>query len=553
MKRRSTTKKLMGIFLSLMLMISITAGGAAQGEGAAEVRFAGQLTGTLINREETGKLVYWVTMIPGAGEANEARIWAYDYVCALLLMDSNIQICMLTETGFELKVDADFIWPEELDPVDAGKLGLRVAEDENGVYLDGDVAFAAGLLAGAWRAETILADLGIPLSGPEDEGTAEEAAEAAKPAEPEKDEPKDTPAPKPEEPEVTEAPKSLEPEKEEPEETAVPKGEETGKEEPEVQPAETVEEPGEEPEKRDEGGEGDEAGERTEVSNEQEAETGSGEPETGSAGEAAQETYTAVIKLSDPSRMIYTGDLFGIEVSGLTGAVSVRLPKGILFDEDLNINNPAARSKANLAYNESNGTVTVTPSSPEGKYFILLSSEDASRYELQLTDASGGGKVGEKLTVNIRGRDAEEEAEATGEAASEGDASHPTAGEPEDEDGQAAFEEAREDGVPDADGAQDGEEEPAEEASEAEETETIAPVITLSASCEGGVLKTGALVTLTADISGIPEGVAYSLQWENNQQGEFMDVPGETDISVTFVADEQTIYCRWRVRIVPFN
>jgi|GEM_PF-1750018 len=71
----------------------------------------------------------------------------------------------------------------------------------------------------------------------------------------------------------------------------------------------------------------------------------------------------------------------------------------------------------------------------------------------------------------------------------------------------------------------------------------VEPVITLSASIENGE------VTLTAQIEGIPEGVAYVLQWQNDRSGEFEDVPGETGISVTFDNTPENVSCMWRVAL----
>ena len=71
----------------------------------------------------------------------------------------------------------------------------------------------------------------------------------------------------------------------------------------------------------------------------------------------------------------------------------------------------------------------------------------------------------------------------------------------------------------------------------------VEPVITLFVSIEGDK------VILTAQIEGIPEGVAYTLQWQNDMSGEFADVPGETGESVAFGMDSENVRYQWRVAL----
>jgi len=71
----------------------------------------------------------------------------------------------------------------------------------------------------------------------------------------------------------------------------------------------------------------------------------------------------------------------------------------------------------------------------------------------------------------------------------------------------------------------------------------VEPVITLSASIDGGK------AVITALIEGIPQGVFYTLQWQNDLRGEFEDVPGETGESITFDITEENLRCRWRVAL----
>lgn len=61
-------------------------------------------------------------------------------------------------------------------------------------------------------------------------------------------------------------------------------------------------------------------------------------------------------------------------------------------------------------------------------------------------------------------------------------------------------------------------------------------------------LKEG-MVTLTAGISGLPQEVPYTLQWQNDLSGELADVPGATGQSHTFPATEENMNCGWRVAV----
>ncbi|MCL2812733.1 MAG: hypothetical protein FWD25_12710, partial [Clostridia bacterium] len=79
--------------------------------------------------------------------------------------------------------------------------------------------------------------------------------------------------------------------------------------------------------------------------------------------------------------------------------------------------------------------------------------------------------------------------------------------------------------------------------SESADVPEIEPVITLSASIDGGK------AVITALIEGVPEGVFYTLQWQNDLSGEFEDVPGETGESVVFDITEENLRCRWRVAL----
>lgn len=69
----------------------------------------------------------------------------------------------------------------------------------------------------------------------------------------------------------------------------------------------------------------------------------------------------------------------------------------------------------------------------------------------------------------------------------------------------------------------------------------------LAVELEGETLTKGMPVTITATIEGVPDGMNYMLQWRNDASGDFQDVPGETGMSVTFVADEWNVNCSWRL------
>ncbi|MDL2206285.1 hypothetical protein LJC33_05175 [Eubacteriales bacterium OttesenSCG-928-N13] len=73
--------------------------------------------------------------------------------------------------------------------------------------------------------------------------------------------------------------------------------------------------------------------------------------------------------------------------------------------------------------------------------------------------------------------------------------------------------------------------------------------ILLSIRHEGDVLMEGTPVTITAEITGIPEDVKYRLQWQNDISGSYADVSGETGSSVTFAANNENVTCNWRVVI----
>jgi hypothetical protein len=75
------------------------------------------------------------------------------------------------------------------------------------------------------------------------------------------------------------------------------------------------------------------------------------------------------------------------------------------------------------------------------------------------------------------------------------------------------------------------------------------PAIVLHAKIHGEELTEGTIVTIRAEIEGMPEGIGYGLQWQNDLSGEFLDVPGATEDTIAFLADEKNVHCVWRVRL----
>lgn len=350
----------------------------------------------------------------------------------------------------------------------------------------GDPAVPEDSAQGDLLNEVELEDGRVPLAGPEEEGE-ETPAEPVKPAETDApaaptDEPaKEVPVMSAEQPKEEESPVTPEPAKEEdPDVTTEPEA-------PAVTP-EPEEDPG--------------------VTPDPEAEPDvTPDPE----GEPAEAIPVPALELVEPNRAIMTGEFFGVKISGLTGPAGIQLPAGLIFDEDRNLNDPAARNPGSLACTPG-GRITITPAEAE-LYFIFLLAETEGRYELKLSDGRG-----ETLKLNVT---------AAGQAA-------------EDTEGEPAGEEPADE--------EPGEEEPADD----EKPEWLdAVVVDITAAYASDRLRMGEKVTLTAEISGVPEDAAYTVQWQNNMDGEFKDIPGETELSVTFVADRQNTRCTWKLYLIP--
>ena len=60
----------------------------------------------------------------------------------------------------------------------------------------------------------------------------------------------------------------------------------------------------------------------------------------------------------------------------------------------------------------------------------------------------------------------------------------------------------------------------------------------------------GGTVVVTAQVEGVPKGVNYTLQWQNNISGEFEDMPGETGENITVNITNKNIQCEWRAVVI---
>ncbi|MDR3051914.1 MAG: hypothetical protein LBU67_09380 [Oscillospiraceae bacterium] len=80
------------------------------------------------------------------------------------------------------------------------------------------------------------------------------------------------------------------------------------------------------------------------------------------------------------------------------------------------------------------------------------------------------------------------------------------------------------------------------------EPEPFAPEADIAISYEGA-FHLGTTVTLTATLSNMPEGRPYSVQWQNDATGEFLDVPGATEPVHQFVSDAANTGCTWRILV----
>ncbi|MCL1796259.1 MAG: hypothetical protein FWG37_05125 [Clostridia bacterium] len=82
-----------------------------------------------------------------------------------------------------------------------------------------------------------------------------------------------------------------------------------------------------------------------------------------------------------------------------------------------------------------------------------------------------------------------------------------------------------------------------------EVADELNPEIKLNVIVDGTKLQLGTKVTIVADVLGVPDGAEYGLQWQNNLSGEFLDVPGATQASLSFPANENNVNCAWRVEL----
>ena len=94
-------------------------------------------------------------------------------------------------------------------------------------------------------------------------------------------------------------------------------------------------------------------------------------------------------------------------------------------------------------------------------------------------------------------------------------------------------------------------EEPVEEAAE---EPTAGPEIDVSKlsveifSTMGDIVLPGDTITLTSKLTGF-DGLTYTLQWQCDNGSGWADVPGATDGSYSFTADETNINAQWRLEV----
>lgn len=75
------------------------------------------------------------------------------------------------------------------------------------------------------------------------------------------------------------------------------------------------------------------------------------------------------------------------------------------------------------------------------------------------------------------------------------------------------------------------------------------PAVTITSVSKGEVTGIGSTVTLYSQVTGVPEGAMLVYQWQNDASGEYMDVPGATNSTYTYVVDEATNNCDWRLQV----
>ena len=87
----------------------------------------------------------------------------------------------------------------------------------------------------------------------------------------------------------------------------------------------------------------------------------------------------------------------------------------------------------------------------------------------------------------------------------------------------------------------------------AEETELVEPKVEILFACDNedgsNELVEPCMVTLTAILHNFPENAELAFQWQNNANGEYVDVPGANGISYAFMASENNSGCSWRVNV----
>jgi hypothetical protein len=86
---------------------------------------------------------------------------------------------------------------------------------------------------------------------------------------------------------------------------------------------------------------------------------------------------------------------------------------------------------------------------------------------------------------------------------------------------------------------------------EVEETEVASPVdqmIVITANRDPSDLEPGDVLTLNAELVGF-EGIDYSLNWQVRRDGgDWEDIAGATDASLTISITEEDNGCSWRLQ-----
>lgn len=76
-----------------------------------------------------------------------------------------------------------------------------------------------------------------------------------------------------------------------------------------------------------------------------------------------------------------------------------------------------------------------------------------------------------------------------------------------------------------------------------------APAVIITSVSDDEVVGIGSTITLTSQVTGVPDGTMLVYQWQNDASGAYENVPGATSSTYTYVVDEETNNCDWRVQV----